>query len=228
VRVTARLPDRPHIGPRQLAGLRRLYSLAGLDERDLAPDPMTQFGRWFDETAASRALVEPNAMVLSTVSTAGSPSARTVLLKRYDEQGFVFFTNYTSRKATDIAANPAVALLFPWIPLERQVVVTGYAVQVPRAETEAYWRSRPRGAQLGAWASRQSAVAGSRADLDAAMAEVAGRFPASHDVPAPPHWGGIRVTPETVEFWQGRPDRMHDRLRFVRSSTGWAVERVYP
>lgn len=228
MRVTARLPDRPHVGPRQLAGLRRLYALAGLDERDLAADPMAQFGRWFDETVASRALVEPNAMVLSTVSAAGAPSARTVLLKRYDEHGFVFFTNYTSRKATDIAANPAVALLFPWVPLERQVVVAGYAAQIPREETEAYWRLRPRGAQLGAWASRQSAVAASRADLDTAMAETAARFPASRDVPAPPHWGGIRVAPETVEFWQGRPDRMHDRLRFRRTGGGWDVERVFP
>lgn len=222
-----------------LAALRREYETGGLDERQLAADWPTQFGHWLADAVAAR-LPEPNAMTLATVDAAGRPSARTVLLKGYDERGFVCYTNLRSRKGTEALANPYASLVFNWLPLHRQVVVCGAVAAVSRAETEAYYARRPRGAQLAAWASPQSQVIGSRRELEQRYAEAAARFPQGVPVPAPPHWGGLRIVPETVEFWQGRPDRLHDRLRFRRVSDGpdpgsarerrqtFAVERLGP
>lgn len=213
-------------GTPDVASLRAEYQLAGLDEAELAPDPFTMFSRWFDAARAAHVL-EPNAMVLSTVSVDGIPSARTVLLKGLTDDGFVFFSNYDSRKGAELGANPHCSLLFGWYDLQRQVRIEGAASRIPRAETEAYFASRPRDSQIGAWASAQSSVVGSRAELEVAYAEAAERF-AEVDVPAPPHWGGYLVTPETVEFWQGRLHRMHDRLRYRRDGVSWLIERLAP
>ncbi|MFF2653999.1 pyridoxamine 5'-phosphate oxidase [Streptomyces sp. NPDC058045] len=213
--------------------MRKQYRTEGLAEDELAADPMEQFARWFrDATLAVEGgvLYEPNAMVVSTADAEGRPSSRTVLLKQYDARGFVFFTNYTSRKGRDLAENPHLALLFPWHPMARQVLVTGTATRTGRDETAGYFRTRPHGSQLGAWASAQSAVLGSREELDGAYRELAERYPEGEKVPVPPHWGGYRVAPRTVEFWQGRENRLHDRLRYRRSEngTGWLVERLSP
>lgn len=191
---------------------------------------MHQFERWFAEAEKS-GLLEPNAMVVSTADAQGRPSSRTVLLKGYDGRGFVFYTNYGSRKGSDLLVNPHVALLFPWHPLERQVIVTGRAERVGRDETAAYFRTRPHGSQLGAWASEQSRVIPSREALERRYAELAERYPEGEGVPVPPFWGGYRVAPETVEFWQGRSNRLHDRLRYrldPAAPTGWRVERLCP
>ena len=208
----------------RLADLRREYALAGLAEQDLAPTWHEQFARWFDEAAS---LPEPNAVVLATASPAGVPSARTVLLKAFDERGLVLFTNLTSRNAREALDNPRAALLFPWVDLERQVAVEGVVEQVDRAETEAYFRSRPRGSQLGAWASRQSTVLPDRAALEQRRARLEERF-AGVEVPVPDFWGGLRVVPSAVEFWQGRPSRLHDRLRYRLEGRAWLVERLSP
>ena len=212
--------------------MRKHYQVEGLDETDLAADPMAQFARWFAQAAqaADRDLIyEPNAMVVSTVDAEGRPSSRTVLMKQYDEQGFVFYTNYDSRKARDLAANPYVAVVFPWHAVARQVVVTGTARRTGRDETAAYFRTRPHGSQLGAWASAQSSVIHSRAELDGSYAELVARYPEGEQVPVPPNWGGFRVAPRTVEFWQGRQDRLHDRLRYTAEPDGtWRVERLSP
>jgi pyridoxamine 5'-phosphate oxidase len=214
-----------------LAALRREYGDHGLDVPDLEPDPITMFRRWMDDTVAS-GLHEPNAMVVSTVSAQGRPSSRMVLLKGVDERGFVFFTNYESRKGDDIAANPHVALLFPWHDLQRQVRVEGTAARVSTEESEAYFGSRPRESQLGAWASPQSRVVASRSALDERYGGVLAQFAELDHVPVPPHWGGFRVSPEVVEFWQGRKGRMHDRLRYRRREDDphapWAVDRLAP
>jgi pyridoxamine 5'-phosphate oxidase len=213
----------------RLYRLRREYRAdEGLRESDVAADWHTQFRRWLADAVAA-GLVEPNAMTLATADAAGHPSARTVLLKSYDQRGFVCFTNLRSRKAAEALANPRASLVFCWLPQYRQVVVCGTVEVVARREVEEYFAQRPRGAQLGAWASRQSRVIGSRQELDGAYARAAARFGAGGPVPAPPHWGGLRVVPETVEFWQGRADRLHDRLRYRRGAGGgWVVERLAP
>ncbi|MFJ2771887.1 pyridoxamine 5'-phosphate oxidase [Streptomyces sp. NPDC087300] len=212
--------------------MREQYVTGGLAEAGLSADPLEQFALWFKEAARDvDAVHEPNAMVVSTADAEGRPSSRTVLLKGFDERGFVFFTNYESRKARELAANPYVSLLFPWHPMARQVIVSGTAARVGREETVAYFRTRPHGSQLGAWASAQSSVLTSRAELDRAYADLAARYPEGAQVPVPPHWGGFRVTPTAVEFWQGRRDRLHDRLRYARTEEGgggWRIERLSP
>jgi pyridoxamine 5'-phosphate oxidase len=226
--------ERPDLG-----ALRREYGDRGLDTPDLAPDPIEMFRRWLDAAVAS-GLHEPNAMVVATVSPEGRPSARLVLLKGLDERGFVFFTNYESRKGREIEANPAVSLLFPWHDLQRQVRVEGRASRVSREETDAYFAVRPRESQLGAWASPQSQVVASRSSLDERYGGVLAQFAGLDAVPVPPQWGGYRVAPEEVEFWQGRKGRMHDRLVYRRPDVEperesgpdlhapWTVQRLAP
>ncbi len=209
------------------ADLRRDYSLAGLSEKDLARDPFRQFEKWFQEAEAAK-IPEPNAFALATASRDGRPSVRTVLLKGMDGRGFVFYTNGESRKGRELEANPHASLLFSWITLERQVVIEGSVARVPREEAEAYFHSRPRPSQLAAWASPQSTILSSRAILDEAMKALEKKY-AGAEVPLPPNWGGFRVAPETVEFWQGRRSRLHDRLRYRREKTGdWIIERLAP
>ncbi|TDE10990.1 pyridoxamine 5'-phosphate oxidase [Jiangella asiatica] len=205
--------------------MRRRYTAGRLLERDLAADPFDEFRAWLHDAVAA-GLAEPNAMVLSTVGADGQPSSRTVLLKGIDDGGFVFFTNRGSRKALEIEANALVSLCFPWIAMERQVLVCGAAATVPRAASQAYWVTRPRESQVGAWASRQSTVIGGRDELEAAAADVARRYPG--DVPLPEFWGGYRVEPSSIEFWQGGLARLHDRLRYRREDAGWVVERLSP
>jgi pyridoxamine 5'-phosphate oxidase len=211
----------------QLAAMRRQYRGTGIDVDALPPEPFALFGRWLADVVAAE-LPEPNAMVVATASADGRPSSRTVLLKEYDEEGFVFFTNYGSRKGRDLAENPAVSLLFPWHPLDRQVIVTGEASRVAPERTAAYFAQRPRGSQLGAWASHQSEPVESREALEKRYAEIAARYPEGTVVPVPPFWGGVLVVPETVEFWQGRENRLHDRLRYRRAGAGWTVDRLNP
>ncbi|GAA2365999.1 pyridoxamine 5'-phosphate oxidase [Nonomuraea africana] len=208
-----------------LAGLRRTYEGKPLLETDVAADPITQFTRWFQE-AVEAGLPEPNAMVVATASAGGRPSARTVLLKGYDQHGFVFFTNYESRKGRDLAENARASLLFPWHPIRRQVRVEGGVVRLSHEESAAYFNSRPYGSRIAAWASRQSAVVRSREELDARYAELAARWP--ENPPVPDFWGGFRVLPTEVEFWQGQLERMHDRLRYRRVHPGWVLERLAP
>jgi pyridoxamine 5'-phosphate oxidase len=208
-----------------LAALRREYGEHGLDTPDLEPDPLEMFRRWLDD-AVRAPLHEPNAMVVTTVSAAGSPSARMVLLKGLDE-GFVFYTNYDSRKGREIEANPAVSLLFPWHDLQRQVRVEGTASRVSAEESQAYFSSRPKESQVGAWASPQSQPVQSRDELDELYDAAQRRFADAEEIPVPPHWGGLRVRPEVVEFWQGRKGRMHDRLVYRRANP-WTVQRLAP
>ncbi|WP_327007877.1 pyridoxamine 5'-phosphate oxidase [Dactylosporangium sp. NBC_01737] len=191
-----------------------------LSEQGLAGTWLEQFATWFAD-AVEAGLPEPNAMLLATADATGRPSARTVLLKGYDQRGFTFFTNYESRKGRDLAANPRASLVFPWYPLHRQVIVCGDVEKVSREETEEYFAIRPHGAQVGAWASPQSRVIGSRDELRARVEEVEAR---PGPLNAPPHWGGFRVSPDEVEFWQGRESRLHDRLRY----TGGKIERLAP
>ncbi len=210
-----------------LADLRKDYSLSGLLEKDLARDPFRQFDKWFQEAQAAK-LVEPNAMTLATATRDGRPSARTVLLKGVDGRGFVFYTNYESRKGRDLAENPRATLLLPWLALERQVIIEGTVSKITREESAAYFHSRPRASQLGAWVSQQSSIITSRAPLEDAMKALEKKH-AGAEVPLPPAWGGYRLTPETVEFWQGRRSRLHDRLRYRREASGtWTVERLAP
>jgi len=212
--------------PPDVAALRRDYARAGLSEADLAPTWHEQLTRWLADALAAE-LVEPNAVVLGTATPDGVPSARTVLLKGFDDRGLVVFTNLTSRKASEALANPQASLVLPWVPLERQVVVAGAVEQVAREETAAYFASRPRGSQIGAWVSRQSSVIASRAELEQRQRVLDERF-AGGEVPVPDFWGGLRVVPRTVEFWQGRPSRLHDRLRYRAGDGGWVVERLSP
>lgn len=208
-----------------LGALRRNYDKGVLDERDMPDDPLPLFRRWLED-AQTAGLLEPNAMILATVGTGGVPSARAVLLKGQDERGFVFYTNYESRKGQEIAANPNVALVFNWLGLERQVRVEGVASRLTYAESEVYHKTRPHGSQLGEWVSPQSRVIESRALLDERLAEYEAKYPV--DVPLPEFWGGFLVAPNAVEFWQGRENRLHDRFRYTRRGDGWGRERLAP
>ena len=207
--------------------MRESYERGGLDEGDLAGTWLEQFERWLQD-AVDAGLPEPNAMVVATAGVDGAPTTRTVLLKDLDERGLTFFTNRASRKGRQAAANPRAAITFPWHALQRQVAVTGRIEPIAEAESDAYFHARPRGSQLGAVASPQSSVVPDRQALARALEEAGARFPESTRIERPASWGGLRVVPETVEFWQGRPNRLHDRLRFARTGEGWVVERLAP
>ena len=210
-----------------LADLRREYSLASLDIDSVDKDPMAQFRKWFEEAQKSE-LLEPNAMVVSTVDADGQPFQRTVLMKAMDEKGIVFYTNYASRKAKQLGENPKISLLFPWYGLERQVAVVGTAEKVSTKESLQYFSSRPYGSQLGAWVSQQSKVISSRSVLEVKLAEMKRKFKEGK-VPLPDFWGGYRVIPESIEFWQGRQSRLHDRLIYEKDEAGnWNISRMAP
>ena len=211
---------------RNVADLREEYRGAGLDESDLDPNPVEQFRRWFDEALAAN-LHEPNAMTLATSTPDGQPSARIVLLKGYDERGFVFYTNHEGRKGHELAQNPRCALLFYWGELSRQVRIEGAAALIPDEEADAYFASRPRGSRLGAWASTQSREIGGRRALEGRLRELELEYE-GREIPRPPFWGGYRVEPEGFEFWQGRENRLHDRLVYRRGDEGWEVRRLQP
>ncbi len=211
-----------------LADLRLTYAREGLSESDTSPDPLVQFNHWFGQALEAQ-LIEPNAMTLATVSPAGRPSARMVLLKEIDGRDFVFYTNYGSRKGRELAANPYAALVFYWAELERQVRIEGEVGKLSRAQSEAYFATRPRGSQLGAWVSRQSQVVGSKAELERKLAEMEAQHQGSGQVPAPEYWGGFRVKAAKIEFWQGRPDRLHDRLQYsIKEDGSWRIDRLSP
>lgn len=210
-----------------MADLRRDYSLAELDEAHTDANPIVQFGRWFAEAQAAE-LTEPNAMTLATADTAGRPSARIVLLKQVDAEGFVFFTDYRSHKGRELDANPFAALVFHWPELERQVRVAGRAVRLSREDSWEYFRTRPAASRVGAWASHQSAPLANRSDLDARVQALSAEY-ANGEIPLPPHWGGFRVIPDSVEFWQGRRSRLHDRISYQLSAEGaWHRTRLSP
>jgi pyridoxamine 5'-phosphate oxidase len=233
-----------------IADIRRDYNLAGLRRSDLDADPMVQFRRWFEQAAGERSSgrlrgsliriyktllglgsaerIDVNAATVATVDGEGRPSARVVLLKGLDERGFIFFTNYDSRKGREIAGNPNVALVFYWPDQERQVCIAGQAAKIPQAESEVYFKSRPRGSRLAAWASRQSEAIENREVLEAHWRELQAKYP-GEDVPMPPNWGGFVIAPSRIEFWQGRPSRLHDRFRYLKQADGkWLIERLSP
>lgn len=210
-----------------LAALRREYAAIGLREEDLASSPIVQFRKWFEE-ARTAELLEPNAMTLATSDASGQVTARTVLLKAFDDSGFVFFTNYGSRKAAQIAENPHAALLFPWLALERQVSISGRAERISHGESLAYFLSRPIGSRIGAWVSEQSRTISSRKLLEAKFLEIKEKF-RDGKIPLPDFWGGFRVVPESVEFWQGGANRLHDRILYSRDAQGeWQISRLQP
>ena len=210
-----------------LSHLRKEYTFAGLTESDLEPSPIEQFKKWFIQSVDAN-LPEPTAMTLATATKTGKPSARIVLLKKFDEQGFVFFSNYNSRKGRDLFDNPFAALVFHWIGLERQVRIIGSVSKVSRAESGEYFRTRPIGSQLAAWASKQSEVISSRKALEKRVDELIIEYQ-KEAVPLPPNWGGYRVAPTEIEFWQGRPSRLHDRLRYsLKKNKTWKIERLSP
>ena len=208
--------------------MREHYSGAGLHENDLAPDPVEQFRRWFDQWAATEPYDATAVVLATTDAQTGGPSARAVLLKGLDRRGFVFHTNRESAKGRDLAASARASLCFLWHPLERQVRVTGSVEPLPDDESDSYFDSRPRGSQIAAWASPQSEVITDRAELEQRVEAVEERFDGPGPVPRPPFWGGYRLQPETVEFWQGRRDRLHDRLRYRSTTSGWVIERLAP
>lgn len=220
--------DTPMASREDISAMRRQYGEAGLLESALPKDPIELFNSWLLEAAANEIVVEANAMVLSTAID-NQPSSRTVLLKDLTKDGFTFFTNYESRKAKQISANENVSLLFPWYPMERQVIVIGTATKIAKSESEKYFASRPRGSQIGAWASMQSAELVSREELEMKYAEYEKKWPEGTEVPKPEHWGGYVVLPTSIEFWQGRYSRLHDRIRYVRSENNdWQIKRIYP
>ncbi len=213
--------------PLDLASLRNEYAALGLRRAELDPDPIRQFAAWFS-AAATAGIRDVNAMSLATATRDGQPSVRVVLLKGFDERGFVFFTNYASEKGVQMETNPHVSLALYWVQLERQIRINGVVEHTSREESAAYFHSRPRGSQLGAWASRQSEVVDARRVLDARLTEMEERF-AGSEVELPPHWGGYRVQPRQIEFWQGRPNRLHDRFRYNREPDGgWSIWRLAP
>ncbi|MFZ9045755.1 MAG: pyridoxamine 5'-phosphate oxidase [Cyclobacteriaceae bacterium] len=206
--------------------LRKEYTQAELNESSVKEDPIEQFDHWFQEAVNSQ-INEPNAMVLATANVAGQPSQRTVLLKAYDQKGFVFYTNYGSRKSKEIQTNPQVSISFPWYDLERQVTVLGKAEKVPKSESLKYFISRPKGSQLGAWVSQQSSVISSRSLLEVKLNEMKSKFK-DGEIPLPDFWGGFRILPYSIEFWQGRSNRLHDRIRYKLEGGDWKTERLSP
>ena len=209
-----------------IGDMRRDFESDGLDRDGLNPDPVQQFEAWFND-ARTAGILEPNAMSLATSDRESRPDVRTVLLKYFDNQGFVFYTNYGSRKAVELADNPNAALLFPWIGLNRQVIIQGSVEKVSKTESLRYFASRPRGSQIGAWVSEQSKVITSRGLLEQKVAEIKRKF-GDGEVPLPSFWGGYRVTPRRIEFWQGRPSRLHDRFEYLRQEDGWLIQRLQP
>ena len=220
-------PPEPGLDREQIQAMRRAYGEIGLREADVALDTIKQFQSWLSQAAENPIVVEANAMVLSTVDPFG-PQSRTVLLKDVTEHGFTFYTNYASHKAEAIAGNPNVSLLFPWYPMERQVIIRGKAVKTPPEVGAAYFATRPWSSQIGAWASSQSQDLESREILQARYQLFAESYPEGSTVPVPPHWGGFLVTPHLIEFWQGRSSRLHDRLLYTASESGWRLSRLHP